>query len=141
MTTAYLLDTNVLLHLVNHASGYTHIKSRFSSAKPGSLYISAITVWEISRMVEQAKVPSKASLAALELMAQFPVEVLDKTSAAIGGNLHAALANQGITIGERDSMIAAIALSPGFGMVTDNTKQFCRIPGLPLENWRHPAPA
>jgi len=87
----YLLDTNVLLHLVNHASGYTHIKSRFSFATPGSLCISAITVWEISRMVEKAKVPSKASLAALELMAQFPVEVLDKTSAAIGDNLYAGL--------------------------------------------------
>jgi tRNA(fMet)-specific endonuclease VapC len=71
-------------------------------------------------------------------MAQFPVEALDKTSAAIGGNLHAALANKGIMIGERDSMIAAIALSKGFVMVTDNTKEFCRIPELPLENWRHP---
>jgi hypothetical protein len=39
--TAYLLDTNVLMHLVNHASGYTHIKSRFAAAKPGSLHISA----------------------------------------------------------------------------------------------------
>ena len=139
--TGYLLDTNVLLHLVNHASGYTHIKARFATAQPGSLYISAVTVWEISRMVEKAKVPSKASLAALELMAQFPVEVLDKTSAALGGNLHAALANRGITIGERDSMIAAIALARGFIMVTDNTKEFCRIPGLVLENWRHVAPS
>jgi tRNA(fMet)-specific endonuclease VapC len=48
------------------------------------------------------------------------------------------LANKGITIGERDSMIAVIALTNGYVMVTDNTKEFCRIPGLSLENWRHP---
>jgi predicted nucleic acid-binding protein len=57
-------------------------------------------------------------------------------SAALGGSLHAYLSNQGKTIGERDSMIAATAMSKRYTMVTDNHKEFSRVPGIVLESWR-----
>lgn len=134
----YLLDTNVLLHLVNKAQGHELIAQRLTTTDPEKIRISVITVWEISRMVEKAKVPTKATKAALEAMKLFKVEPLSSLAAAVGGNLHAYLANKGLTIGERDSMIAGIAMVNDWVMVTDNVKEFGRVPSILVENWRAP---
>jgi len=133
----YLLDTNVLLHLVNKADGHEFIADQLQKHNPKSLYIGAITVWEISRMVEKkTKASPKAALAALRLMEQFQVMPLDARSAAVGGNLHAHLANKGQTIGERDSMLAGIAMVHQMDVVTDNVSEFDRVPGILVSNWR-----
>ena len=132
----YLLDTNVLLHLVNKAQGHELIEQRLTTLNPDIIRISAITVWEISRMVERAKVPTKATKAAMATMNMFKVEPLSSVAAAVGGSLHAQLAAKGLTIGERDSMIAGIAMVNDWVMVTDNVKEFGRVPGIVVENWR-----
>lgn len=134
----YLLDTNVLLHVVNKANGHGLIEQRIATTQPDQIRISVLTVWEISRMVEKSKVPSKASKAAMAALTLFEVEPLTNISAAVGGNLHALLANRGLTIGERDSMIAGVALVNDLVMVTDNVREFQRVPGLSVENWRNP---
>jgi len=135
--TRYLLDTNVLLHLVNKSQGHELIAHQLTTKNPQQLFISAITVWEISRMVEKRSAASpKAALAALRLMEQFQVMALNARSAAVGGNLHASLANRGATIGERDSMIAGIATVHDMDVVTDNVKEFARVPGILVHNWR-----
>lgn len=134
----YLLDTNVLLHLVNKAKGHELIAHQLTITNPKQLFISAITVWEISRMVEKRSSASpKAALAALRLMEQFQVMPMDSKSAAVGGNLHASLANRGTTIGERDSMIAGIAILHQMDVVTDNLKEFDLVPGILVHNWRN----
>ena len=50
--------------------------------------------------------------------------------------MHGALSNLGKTIGERDSMIAGIAVAHAFILVTDNTSEFERVANLTIENWR-----
>lgn len=132
----YLLDTNVLLHLVNGAQGHENIRIRLESLEPDQLIVSAVTVWEIYRMAEKAKVSRKSIQAALAMLTLLQVEPFDADQAATGGAIHAVLSNKGLTIGERDSMIAAAALVKKCTMVTDNTKEFCRIAGLVVENWR-----
>ena len=135
--TRYLLDTSVLLHLVNKSQGHELIAHQLTTNNPQQLFISAITVWEISRMVEKRSAASpKAALAALRLMEQFQVMALNARSAAVGGNLHASLANRGATIGERDSMIAGIVTVHDMDVVTDNVKEFARVPGILVHNWR-----
>lgn len=132
----YLLDTNVLLHMVNKSRGHELIARRLASENQDNVRISALTVWEIARMVEKAKVPTKATNAAISMMGLFEVQDLDASGASMGGSIHATLANKGLTISERDSMIAGIALIHGYTMVTDNTREYCRVPGLTVENWR-----
>lgn len=132
----YLLDTNALLHVVNRSKGYEKIELRLLQAKANSLAVSAITVWEIFRMAEKAKAPTKASKAALQFLDKFRVIPMATTSAARGGQIHGALSNIGKTIGERDSMIAGIALDNDYILVTDNMSEFQRVAGLKLENWR-----
>ena len=66
--TRYLLDTNVLLHVVNRSKGYELIEQRLASSGAREITVSAITVWEIFRMAEKAKIPTKASKAALQIL-------------------------------------------------------------------------
>jgi tRNA(fMet)-specific endonuclease VapC len=132
----FLLDTNVLLHVVNRSKGYEPIEARLAASNQRSLAVSAITVWEIFRMAEKAKAPTKASKAALDMLSIFRITPMTAQSAALGGQVHAALSNVGKTIGERDSMIAGIALAHKFILVTDNTRELERVPGLEVVNWR-----
>lgn len=132
----YLLDSNVLIHVVNRAAGHGFIEARLLSARREELLVSAVTVWEIFRMAEKGKVPSRASRAALDLLSQFTAVALTREAAALGGAIHARLAKVGMTIGEKDSMIAGVAIANGLTLVTDNTGEFSRVPGLALENWR-----
>jgi tRNA(fMet)-specific endonuclease VapC len=134
----YLLDTNVLLHVVNRAKGYELIERRLVEATGGALAVSVITVWEISRMAEKAKAPTKATTTALVLLEKFRVIPMTTTSAALGGQLHGALSNSGKTIGERDSMIPGIAKANNYTLVTDNVSEFERVTGLLVENWSRP---
>ena len=54
------------------------------------------------------------------------------------GSLRAALERAGTPIGANDMIIAAQALSLGLIMVTDNVREFSRVPGLKVENWLRP---
>jgi len=136
MAGRYLLDTNVLLHVVNKSTGFEQIETRLSQVAQRNLYVSAVTVWEISRMVERAKVSKATMRATLELLDFFEVLPLTNQVAALSGSLAASLQNQGTPIGERDSMIAGTAMSHKLVMVTDNLREFARVPGILVENWR-----
>ena len=51
------------------------------------------------------------------------------------GDIFAELEHQGQRIGERDMLITARAHSPGYTLVTNNTREFSRVPGLAIEDW------
>ena len=136
MVSRYLLDTNVILHVVNKSAGFEQIEARLSEVAQRNLYVSSVTVWEISRMVERAKVSKATVRATLELLDFFEVLALTNQVAALGGSLAGWLQNQGTPIGDRDSMIAGTAMSHNLVMVTDNLREFARVPGILVENWR-----
>jgi tRNA(fMet)-specific endonuclease VapC len=62
----------------------------------------------------------------------------DDAAAEEYGQLRAYLANQGTPIGPNDTMIAAIALANGLTLVTHNTAEFSRVPGLMIKDWQIP---
>jgi len=66
-----------------------------------------------------------------------PLEIADFDAGAAGsyGKVRAALEAAGTPIGPLDSQIGAHALSLGAVLVTHNTREFCRIPGLAVEDW------
>lgn len=136
--TDYLLDTNVLMHLVNKAEGWQRIEKRLIELGSTRPFVSAVTVWEVSRLAGKSNNKTKkAAIVALQnLLTTFKVIPLTDHYAALAGSLHAYLANKGLTIGERDSMIAGTAMALDLVMVTDNTGEFSRVPGLDLQNWR-----
>ena len=57
------------------------------------------------------------------------------TAADPYGQARATLQQQGLPIGNNDLWLAAHALAEGWTLVTNNTREFSRVPGLQLENW------
>jgi len=76
------------------------------------------------------------NLAALEMFLM-PLEIMpfDEHAAEIYGDIRAALERSGQIIGGNDLFIAAHALSLNVTLVSNNLKEFTRVPGLRLENW------
>ena len=68
-------------------------------------------------------------------MAFIPVQPLPPAAGAAYGSIRATLERRGETIGNNDLWIAAHALTAGLTLVTNNEREFRRVPGLSVENW------
>jgi tRNA(fMet)-specific endonuclease VapC len=132
MTPQCLLDTNICIYIINRRP--SEVFRRFENIAAGQIGISSITHAELDFGV--AKSHSARNRAALEKFL-LPLETLPFGTAAARryGVLRAHLEQQGTPIGALDTLIAAHALALGITLVTNNTREFDRVPGLRLENW------
>ncbi len=130
----YLLDTNICVAIIRQKP--KHVLDRLTRQTPGTVGVSAITVAELAYGVTKSA-QVEQNRAALE---QFllPLDVLDfdQDAAAAYGDIRTHLERQGMPIGSMDLLIGAHALSASRILVTHNTNEFARIPGLTLEDWR-----
>jgi tRNA(fMet)-specific endonuclease VapC len=128
----YLLDTNICIYVINHRSAA--VLARFLAHEIDGLGISAITASELYWSV--CKSGSVRNQTALDRFLS-PLAVLDYDQAAARkyGELRAYLDKQGTPIGPLDQQIAAHALALGLTLVTNNLREFERVPGLVVENW------
>ncbi len=131
----YLLDTNICIYVINARPAA--VLARFLAHEIDGLSISAITASELYWGV--CKSGSARNHTALEKFLS-PLTVLDYDQAAARkyGELRAYLDKQGTPIGPLDQQIAAHALSLGLTLVTNNLREFERVPGLIVENWAEP---
>ena len=129
----YLLDTNTCIYVIKRSP--PQVYKRLRGLRIGDVGISAITFCELQFGVTNSSKPDKNQLALTEFLA--PLEVLDFPSAAAVtfGEVRSRLKRAGTPIGSYDLLIAAHALEQGFTLVTNNLKEFKRVPGLKLENW------
>ncbi len=129
----YLLDTNIVIYTMKNRP--QQVKRRFQE-HDGRMAISTITLGELvfgaehSQRVEQNLADIEALVSRLEVL---PFE--DK-SAYHFGQIRAALYRSGRPIGPYDMLIAGQARACGLILVTNNTNEFRRVPGLLLEDWR-----
>ena len=128
----YLLDTNICIYVIN-AKPAT-VLARFVEHEVDGLGISAITASELYWGV--CKSGSARNRTTLEKFLS-PLAVLDYDLGAARkyGELRAYLEQQGTPIGPLDQQIAAHALALDITLVTNNVREFERVPGLRLENW------
>jgi tRNA(fMet)-specific endonuclease VapC len=97
--------------------------------------LSAITLAELRYGIAASR-RRNLNLAKLELfLASFEVVPFDDRAALAYGPLRAYLQAQGTSIGPLDALIAAHALSLGATVVTNNVREFSRVPNLVMENW------
>lgn len=129
----YLLDTNICIYLIKEKP--PTVLARFKSIKPTQVFISSVTVFELFYGVENNQ-SAQRNQAALEQFLK-PMSVVDFTleDAKYAARIRADLKRKGTPIGAYDLQIAAIALNNDFTLVTNNTAEFERVAGLPLENW------
>jgi tRNA(fMet)-specific endonuclease VapC len=127
-----LLDTNICIYIINERP--RRVLDRFRRHSVGDLGISSITASKLAFGV--AKSGSARNRAALEgFMLPLEVAQYDLGAALIYGEVRAGLERDGISIGPLDMLIAAHALSLGATLVTNNEKEFRRVPGLRCDNW------
>ena len=101
----------------------------------GRMCISSITSMELVYGAERSSNPDR-NLTSLEgFVARMDVLPLDDSAAAHAGQIRAELARLGMPIGPYDQLIAGHARSQGLVLVTNNEKEFARVPGLRTETW------
>lgn len=132
----YLLDTNALIHFMN---GQEPISSRITSSHPKDLAISGFTEAEIAFGIENSD-PStreKTRMARNLILAPFRRLYHDEAISAEYGKIKAHLQKNKIyhPKNEFDILIAATAIAKQLILVTQNKKDFEKIPNLQLEDW------
>lgn len=130
----YLLDTNVVIALLKHQAPITE---RVFRNKRRDYVLSSIVAHELLFGAIKSRRPEE-TLAAYE---NLRFQVLDFTAddARRAAEIRAALATAGTPIGPYDILIAGQALQRGLVVVTRNTREFSRVPGLAVENWEDEA--
>ena len=127
-----MLDTNIVIYTIKNKPEV--VRSRFKQHY-GQMCISSVSYMELIFGAERSGNPEK-NLRVLEgFVARMDVIPFVSEAAVHSGQLRAELAKKGTPIGPYDLMIAGHARSEGFILVTNNEKEFVRVPGLRVENW------
>ena len=128
----YLLDTNIVIYTMKNRP--QQVKRRFLQ-HDGQMTISTVTLGELVFGAEHSQQVER-NLADIEAMAaRLEVLPFDRKAAYHFGEIRAALYTTGRPIGPYDMMIAGQARSSGLILVTNNVKEFSRVPGLLIEDW------
>ena len=128
-----MLDTNICIYLIKQHP--PSVLEHFLSQQVGDIGISSITVAELDYGVSKSRHAMKNRLALAQFISPLEVASFDREAAAAYGRLRATLEQKGTPIGAMDLLIAAHALSLGVRLVTNNAREFRRVPGLRVENW------
>ena len=128
----WMLDTNICMYVINARP--PGVLARFRQQRLGDIGISSVTAAELAFGVVNSG--SARNREALEMFLA-PLEVLAFDADGIWhyAKVRADLERRGQQIGALDTMIAAHAMASNAVLVTNNTREFARVPELRLENW------
>lgn len=126
----YLLDTDTCVFALKH---HPDVRRRFGKIGPDDVAVSTMTLAELRFGSLRSQRPAK-TWGDVEAFLE-PIRVLpfDQGAALTHAELRLALKSR--PIGERDLVIASVAAARGLAVVTHNTREFARVPGLRCEDW------
>lgn len=128
----YLLDTNIVIHVVKHRPlAVLDIFNRHH----GRMAVSAITVAELIHGAEKSEFPARNLAVVEDFFSRLAVLPYTAEAAWHYGSIRATLERDGQPIGVNNLHIAGHARSLGLTRVSNNLREFGRVPGLLLENW------
>ena len=128
-----LLDTNICIYLIKRKP--LEVLQKFNTYQVGDLGISSITVAELEYGVQKSQFPSRNRQALEQFLLPLQIVDFDNAAGVIYGNIRAILEKRGTSIGSLDTLIAAHAVSLQITLITNNVKEFSRVPDLKLDNW------
>lgn len=141
----YMLDTNICSYIIKHRP--IQFLQKFKKLPSNACCISSVTHAELRYWVSKNYLLHKKSKNASQpkineniiedFVSRLTVEAFDSNAAKAYGEIRAFLESKGRLIGSEDLFIGAHALGLNRVLVTNNIKEFKRIPGLNLENWIH----
>ncbi len=129
----HLLDTDICVEIIR-ARSLPLIKKMRQTA-PQAVALSTITLAELRFGAYRSSDPARNLRALQSFIAPLSILDFDVDAAEAYGQVRSALEGAGTPIGPLDTLIAAHALSLGLTLVTNNEREFRRVPGLAVENW------
>jgi tRNA(fMet)-specific endonuclease VapC len=133
MTARYLLDTNICIYIQRQRP--EKILARFQKLEPGDAAISVITWGELLYGAEKSMQRKKALQLLDEFKSFVPVLPIPENAGNTYGLIRTTLESKGMPIGNNDLWIAAHAKAAALTIVTNNEREFQRVPGLKVRNW------
>ncbi len=128
----YLLDTNIVIYVIKRRP--LEVLATFNENST-RMAISVITLAELLHGAEKSSQPA-ANLAVVEdFCSRLVVLPYAEKAAQHYGAIRTSLEKIGQPIGVNDLHIAAQARSEGLILVTNNEKEFAKVPALQIENW------
>lgn len=130
-----ILDTNVCIDVLR---GRRKVVERMRECAPKDCFLSVVSEFELvqgsGRAPEERREEERAKVE--RFLSCVQVLPFDSDCARIAGELNAELLNAGTPVSITDVWIGATGLRYGWTVVTNNSRDFGRIKGLTLENWR-----
>lgn len=129
----FILDTNIISHLIRNPAGL--VSQRIRTLDIQSVATSIIVAGELEFGVQrkESEKLSAAIKAVLDIIKPLPLAHPDL--AHHYGNIRLFLERNGTPIGQNDLWLAAHTVTLGATLVSDNEREFQRVPQLALENW------
>lgn len=129
----YMLDTNICIYIIKqHPQG---VIKKFKLFNIGDICISSMTLAELMYGAEKSTHQKKNKAALEEFVLPLEVMPFDQDAACCYGEIRTHLEKTGNIIGPLDLIIAAHAKCLNATLVTNNIKEFSRVPQLKIENW------
>ena len=131
----YMLDTNILVYVLNARPRHEAVIARFDGESPEDLVVSSITLAELRYGIEKSQRRENNRRALDRVLRALNVVAFDAKAAQAYGAVRATLEATGQPVGPLDTLIAAHALALEVTLVTSNLREFSRIRGLRVESW------
>ena len=128
----YVLDTNTLIYFFK---GMGSVADNLLSVSPKEIGIPSIVLFELEYGIAKSNSPRKRIKQLEELSSLLHVLSFSDKEAKLSAIIRSQLEREGTPIGPYDVLIAGTALSNQAVLVTNNTKEFKRVPKLEIENW------
>lgn len=129
----YLLDTNICIYIIKKKP--PEVLKKLKSKQLSDIFISSITVAELDYGVAKSNSPENNKISLIEFLSIFTLLPFNDKDAVEFGNIKALLSKKGKIIGPMDLLIVSQAKSRNLIVVTNNVREFKRVPDLKIENW------
>jgi len=129
----YLLDTNIIIYALKNK--YPRIKEHFLHVSPSAIFIPSVVLGEIEYGCRKSNDYETNITNYRKFTDVFSTLSFGEKESQVYGLLRSELERNGNIIGGNDMLIASIALSNDCTIVTNNVREFERIPGLKIEDW------
>lgn len=129
----FMLDTNICIYIIKKKP--LKVLERLRTLNVTDVAISSITLSELEYGVAKSSQPEQNRDALSAFLVPLEIIPFDQRAAYHYGEIRTFLEKKGIVIGAMDMLIASHAVSLSVTLVTNNLREFKRIPELRLENW------
>lgn len=129
----YMLDTNICIYAMKKKP--EKVLQRFKDELNNGICISSITLAELEYGMKRSSDPIRNEQALLRFLAPLSILPFGSAAASEYGEIRAFLQSKGTPIGSLDMLIAGHAKAEDLILVTNNVREFERVPDLEIENW------